>query len=67
MLNNMEYFSLGYSWGGFESLIVYSDPSNIRTATKWKADGPLLRMHVGQEDIDDLISDMERGLGYLSF
>ncbi|MEE2746321.1 MAG: cystathionine beta-lyase [Pseudomonadota bacterium] len=66
MLNNMEYFSLGYSWGGFESLIIYSDPSNIRSVTQWKAKGPLLRIHVGQENIGDLIDDMERGLKHLS-
>jgi len=66
MLDNMEYFSMGYSWGGFESLMVYSDPSKIRTATKWRASGPLLRIHVGQEDVRDLIADLERGLNGLS-
>ncbi len=66
MLNNMEYFSMGYSWGGFESLMVYSDPSKIRTATKWETSSPLLRIHVGQEDVRDLIADLERGLNGLS-
>lgn len=57
---------MGYSWGGFESLMVYSDPSKIRTATKWETSSPLLRIHVGQEDVRDLIADLERGLNGLS-
>jgi cysteine-S-conjugate beta-lyase len=60
MLDGMELFGLGYSWGGFESLIVPPDPARVRTATKWDA-GPLLRLHVGLEDTDDLIADLERG------
>jgi cystathionine beta-lyase len=66
MLDNMDYFSLGYSWGGFESLIVPCDPSKIRSVAEWIAPGPLLRIHVGQEDTEDLISDLERGLMRLS-
>jgi cystathionine beta-lyase len=66
MLDGMDYFAMGYSWGGFESLIVPCDPSKIRSATKWNAAGPLLRIHVGQEDVQDLISDLERGLERLT-
>jgi cysteine-S-conjugate beta-lyase len=62
MLNGMELFGLGFSWGGFESLMVPYDPSRMRTATQWK-EGPLLRLHVGLEDSDDLIADLERGFG----
>jgi len=66
MLDNMDYFAMGFSWGGFESLIVPCDPNKIRSAKEWTAPGPLLRIHVGQEDIEDLISDLERGLMRLS-
>ena len=66
MLDNMDYFAMGFSWGGFESLIVPCDPSKIRSASKWNATGPLLRIHVGQEDVEDLINDLERGLKRLS-
>jgi cystathionine beta-lyase len=62
----MDYFAMGFSWGGFESLIVPCDPTKIRSATKWSASGPLLRIHVGQEDVQDLIKDLERGLNRLS-
>ena len=66
MLDGMDYFAMGFSWGGFESLIVPCDPSKIRSVTKWNAAGPLLRIHVGQEDVQDLIDDLERGLKRLS-
>ena len=59
MLDGMELFSMGFSWGGFESLIVPFKP--IRTATTWQADGPALRIHVGLEHPDDLIRDLEAG------
>ena len=59
MLDGMSLFSLGYSWGGFESLIVPFKPK--RTATKWHATGPALRLHIGLEHPDDLIADLEQG------
>ena len=65
MLNDMDYFAMGFSWGGYESLIVPCDPTKLRSATKWNASGPLLRIHVGQEDVQDLIQDLERGLSRL--
>jgi cystathionine beta-lyase len=66
MLDGMDYFAMGFSWGGFESLIVASDPAKLRPNTKWHGTGPLLRLHVGQEDVSDLIADLERGLKRLS-
>jgi cysteine-S-conjugate beta-lyase len=66
MLDDMDYFAMGFSWGGFESLMVASDPSKIRSATKWEGAGPLLRLHAGQEDIADLIADLERGFKRLA-
>jgi len=58
MLDGMELFGMGASWGGFESLILPTHP--IRTATKWDA-GPSLRLHAGLEDLDDLIADLTHG------
>lgn len=62
MLDNMELFSMGYSWGGFESLILPADPGPIRTATPWNAPGHLVRIHVGLEDVEDLKADLAKGL-----
>jgi cysteine-S-conjugate beta-lyase len=61
MLDGLELFGMGYSWGGYESLIIPFDPSTYRTATRWKAEGPALRLHVGLEDVDDLKSDLDAG------
>ncbi|MBO9509102.1 cystathionine beta-lyase [Thalassospira sp. A3_1] len=65
MVDNMDLFGMGFSWGGFESLILPSDPKNIRTATKWDEDGQLIRLHIGLEDTDDLIADLEAGFARL--
>ena len=58
MINALHYFGHGSSWGGFESLVTYPKPEQLRTATRWES-GPLLRLHVGLEDPADLISDLE--------
>ena len=65
MLDGLELFGMGYSWGGFESLILPFDPSAYRTATKWKAEGPAIRLHVGLEDVEDLKADLEAGFARL--
>jgi len=62
MVDHMAHFKIGFSWGGFESLVLPADPSPHRTATRWEAPGPLLRLHVGLEDPEDLIADLEAGL-----
>ncbi len=61
LLDNLEHFGMGYSWGGFESLALPAWPSKTRTATKWTAPEPILRIHAGLEDIDDLIADLDQG------
>jgi cysteine-S-conjugate beta-lyase len=61
MLDGLKLFGMGYSWGGFESLILPFDPNAYRTATKWQAEGPALRLHVGLEDVEDLKADLEAG------
>jgi cystathionine beta-lyase len=58
MLNGMRVFAMGWSWGGFESLIIPTYPERTRSATTWHAEGPSLRLHIGLEDADDLIEDL---------
>jgi cystathionine beta-lyase len=60
-LDHMELFKLGYSWGGYESLMVPTYPSTLRSSTRWSSSGPSVRIHVGLEDVDDLITDLESG------
>ncbi len=66
MLDGMELFGMGYSWGGFESLILPVHPKAVRTATKWEGEGPLIRLHAGLEHVDDLIGDLDRGFARLN-
>ncbi len=61
MLDGLALFGMGYSWGGFESLILPQNPGRIRTAVPWRDRGTLLRLHAGLEDADDLIADLDRG------
>ena len=65
MLDNLQLFQMGYSWGGFESLIIPFDPRPVRTATSWPHQGQAFRIHVGLENVDDLIEDLGRGLDCL--
>ena len=65
MLDGLELFGLGYSWGGFESLAIPFDCSTYRTATHWNPGGPALRFHIGFEDVEDLKSDLEAGFARL--
>jgi cystathionine beta-lyase len=66
MLDGLELFGMGYSWGGFESLILPFDPSAYRTATQWHGEGPALRLHIGLEDVADLKADLEAGFARLA-
>ena len=66
MLDGMKLFAMGASWGGYESLILPTDPARNRTATRWEAPGPSLRIHAGLEDPDDLIADLEEGFARLN-
>ncbi|MFW3377997.1 cystathionine beta-lyase [Glaesserella parasuis] len=64
-LDHFEVFSMAYSWGGFESLILANQPKEIeriRPAIERKLTGTLIRVHIGLEDVEDLIADLEAGL-----
>ncbi len=60
-MNALTLFGMGFSWGGFESLVIIFDCNEYRTATKWAPSGPTLRFHIGLEDPDDLIADLDDG------
>jgi len=65
LLDGMRLFGMGWSWGGFESLVIPIYPEKTRTASRWEAGGPMLRLYVGLEDPDDLIADLADGLARL--
>ncbi len=64
-VNALSLFGIGFSWGGFESLVIHCDPQIKRTAGSWDASGPLVRFSIGLEDTDDLIADIEAALAVL--
>ena len=65
MLDGMRIFGMGWSWGGFESLLIPTWPERARTVTRWSPGGPSLRVHVGLEDPQDLIEDLDAGFARL--
>jgi cystathionine beta-lyase len=65
MLDGLELFGLGYSWGGYESLVIPFDCSKDRTATRWAPGGPAIRLQIGLEDVEDLQADLEQGFARL--
>lgn len=67
MMDNLQFYGMGYSWGGYESLLVPKSPQTTRPYSGWKNDHQVLRIHVGLEHIDDLIADLDAGIQrYLS-
>lgn len=66
MMNSMRFFKMGYSWGGYESLMMPFDPRPARSSTQWTHDGLCLRLHAGLEDVSDLLQDLEDGLKRLN-
>jgi cysteine-S-conjugate beta-lyase len=61
----LKLFGIGSSWGGYESLVTVARIEPYRTATRWNPGGPTVRLHIGLEDPDDLIADLEQALGAL--
>jgi cysteine-S-conjugate beta-lyase len=61
LLDTVKLFGMGYSWGGFESLVIPFDCTPYRTASTWAPGGPTLRFHIGLENVADLKADLERG------
>ncbi len=66
MIDGLQLFGIGASWGGFESLALPSDIAANRSATTWDEPGPTVRFHAGLEDPEDLIADLEAGFARLA-
>lgn len=66
MIDALQLFGIGASWGGFESLVLPTTGSVTRSAETGKFSGQIFRLHVGLEDIADLIADLESGLAVLN-
>lgn len=66
MLDGLQLFGMGFSWGGYESLVIPFDPTGYRSATRWEAEGPALRFHIGLEDVEDLKADLDAGFKRLA-
>ena len=66
-VNKLEIFGIGYSWGGFESLAVYTDPVELGTRRYFKLEKEehLVRLHIGLEDPNDLINDLKNSLKFV--
>ena len=62
MVDALDHFGIGFSWGGFESLALPIDPERCRSARPWSVPGKMIRLQVGLEDPADLIADLARGL-----
>jgi cystathionine beta-lyase len=62
LLDTLELFGLGFSWGGHESLAIHCDPQRARGAVLGEYSGPLVRLHIGLEAPEDLVADLRRGL-----
>ncbi len=66
MLDGLELFGMGFSWGGFESLVIPFDARSYRTATAWAPGGPTLRFHIGLDHVEDLKADLTCGFARLA-
>ncbi len=62
LIDRLDLFGIGYSWGGFESLAIPADPARIRTAAPRDYAGPLVRLQIGLEDTADMIADLDHGI-----
>jgi len=65
-LDALTLFGIGASWGGYESLAIPFDCASFRTVAPWAPGGPTVRFHIGLEDVDDLVADLERGFAALA-
>lgn len=59
---SLSMFGMGFSWGGYESLVLLGDPAHARTATRWDEPRQLVRLHIGLENVDDLKDDLAAAL-----
>jgi cystathionine beta-lyase len=64
LIDALKHFGIGYSWGGFESLALPTDPARCRSAIPWTG-GTVIRLQIGLEDVRDLIDDVNQGIARL--
>ena len=66
-VNSLELFGIGYSWGGFESLAVYTDPVELGTRRYFNLEKieHLVRLHIGLEDVKDILNDLKKSLRHI--
>ncbi|WP_423825914.1 cystathionine beta-lyase [Sandarakinorhabdus cyanobacteriorum] len=62
LIDGLQHFGIGFSWGGYESLVLPVELDRIRTATTTPLPGPIVRLSIGLEDPADLIADLDAGL-----
>jgi cystathionine beta-lyase len=65
LCDGRKHFSIGYSWGGYESLIMPAALGSVRTVSRWTG-GPLIRIHCGLEDAGELIADLDQGFAAMA-
>ena len=65
-VNALRLFGIGSSWGGYESLVTAPGVAHLRTATQWPNDGPVIRLHIGLEDPEDLIADLNQAFAKMT-
>jgi cystathionine beta-lyase len=64
-INRLQLFGIGSSWGGYESLVNVVNAGASRSVTPWQPDGPIIRLHVGLEDPEDLVADLQQAMAAL--
>ncbi len=65
LVDGLDLFGLGASWGGYESLVTPADMTRARSVTDWRGRGPVVRLHIGLEDPADLVADLANGFAAL--
>lgn len=65
LIDSRRFFGIGFSWGGFESLILPTSPGKIHPITPWPYEGLSIRLHAGLENVEDLVADLEEGMAAL--
>jgi cystathionine beta-lyase len=66
MIDGLHHFGIGFSWGGYESLIIAYKPASMRSQTTWDKDSVVLRLHIGLEAPSDIIADLDAGFGRMA-
>jgi cystathionine beta-lyase len=66
LIDGLQLFGLGASWGGYESLVTLADMRNARSVADWSGRGQVIRLHIGLEDPADLLGDLQQGFAALS-